>query len=305
MDPSFIPDINARHMAAVLAVAEYRSFVAAASALRTSQPALTRSIKRVEDILGVQLFERTTRTVEITEAGREFIAVAQRITNDLRITVESMRELAEQKRGQVIISSIISLANGVLPQAIAAYREDRPGIEIHVRDSIHGNVVDDVKSGVADFGLNYLADIPDTMETLRLGEGHFDLVVGQSHRLARARREVIRFDDLVDIPLVSMPPESQTRQVLDRNAAIRGIRLHHTVVVSQIPTLLSIVRAGAGVGFVPSASISGTLADGLVRLKVEEPRISLDIGLVKLKDRVLSPAAEGLLQTIREHWPKT
>jgi DNA-binding transcriptional LysR family regulator len=302
MDQSHIPDIGSRHIAAVLAVAEYRSFVAAAASLRMSQPALTRSVKRVEDILGVQLFERSTRTVRVTEAGREFIAVARRITNDLRITVESMRELAEQKRGQVIVSSTISLANGVLPEAIAAYRKQRPGIEIQVRDGIHGSVIDDVKGGIADFGLNYLVDTPDTMETRHLGTGLFDLVVGRGHDLATSRRRTVAFDALEGVALVSLPPESQTRRVLDTTAAARGIRLRHAVVVSQIPTLLSFVRAGAGVGLVPSAAIEGVLGDGLVRLAVREPRIALDIGIVWLRDRTLSPAAEGLLTTIREHW---
>jgi DNA-binding transcriptional LysR family regulator len=75
----------------VLAVAEYGSFIAAAALLKTSQPALTRTIKRVEDVLGVRLFDRSTRRVEITTAGREFVSVAERMLNDLRISVRSMR----------------------------------------------------------------------------------------------------------------------------------------------------------------------------------------------------------------------
>ena len=70
MRVSHVPDLSARDLQAVLAVAEYRSFIAAAAFLQTSQPALTRAIKRVEDVLGVRLFDRTTRRVEITNAGR-------------------------------------------------------------------------------------------------------------------------------------------------------------------------------------------------------------------------------------------
>jgi DNA-binding transcriptional LysR family regulator len=73
------PDVGTRQLEAVLALAEYGSFVAAAARLRISQPALTRSIKRLEAQLGVQLFERSTRRVQITAAGREFAAVAERM----------------------------------------------------------------------------------------------------------------------------------------------------------------------------------------------------------------------------------
>ena len=76
MDLSHIPDLGSRQLLAVLAIADYGSFIAAAAFLKTSQPALTRTIKRIEDVLGVSLFERTTRRVQLTPAGREFVAVA-------------------------------------------------------------------------------------------------------------------------------------------------------------------------------------------------------------------------------------
>ena len=300
-----IPDIGARQLAAVLAVAEHRSFVAAAAELHMSQPALTRTIKRVEDVLGVRLFERTTRSVRPPQAGREFIAVAQRITNDLKITARSMRELSDQQRGQVIITAIMSVANGVLPGAIAAYRRQRPGIEIHIRDGIHGSVIEDVKSGAADFGINYLQDIPSGLTSKRLGRGSFDLVASRGSEIARSGVDRVRLEDLREVALVSMPPDSQTRRVLDATAAARGISLHHAVVVSQITTLLNFVRVGVGVGLVPSAMMTGGLGRDLIRLSLQDPAISLDIGIVRHAERPLSPAAEGLLQVFEESWQTT
>jgi DNA-binding transcriptional LysR family regulator len=128
-----LPDLSARQLEAVLALAQYGSFVAAAAHLRISQPALTRAVKRLEASLGVRLFERTTRRVQITAAGREFAAVAERMLNDLGITVQSVREVAEERRGLVVISSVMSVAGGVLPAIVAAYRADRPGVEIRMR----------------------------------------------------------------------------------------------------------------------------------------------------------------------------
>ena len=212
-----------------------------------SQPALTRSIKRVEDVLGVRLFERTTRTVRLTTAGCEFVALARRMTDDLRIATRAMRELADQERGQVIVSCLMSVAHGVLPKAIAAYRQARPGIEIHVRDGIHASVIEDTRSGMSDFGLTYLQDVPEGLISSRLGQGHFDLVAHQDSVFGTTGKSSIPFDSLRGVPLVSLPPGSQTRRLLDATAAGRGFALTHVAVVSQIPTLLSFVRAGVGV----------------------------------------------------------
>src|ERR1044071_7462751 len=95
MHPANVPDLRARELLTVVTLAEYGSFVAAASHLKTSQPALTRTVKRVERVLGVTLFARNTRRVEITPAGREFVAVAERMLNDLKIT---SRNRSEERR---------------------------------------------------------------------------------------------------------------------------------------------------------------------------------------------------------------
>ena len=84
-------------------VAELGGFSAAARALNLSPPMVTRAVATLEDHLGVRLFERTTRSVRLTDAGREFVAVAQRIANDLRITAESMREIADQHDATALV----------------------------------------------------------------------------------------------------------------------------------------------------------------------------------------------------------
>src|SRR4029077_6698240 len=109
---SSFPDVTARQLRAVLAVAEYRSFIAAAAFLKTSQPALTRTIKQIEGALGASLFSRSTRQVSIAQAAEEVAALAERLLNYLKIGIENVRELAEQQRGQIIVASIMSLAQG-------------------------------------------------------------------------------------------------------------------------------------------------------------------------------------------------
>jgi len=187
MKTSGILDLTSRQLKTILALAEYESFIAAAALLKTSQPAVTRTVKHVEDVFGVKLFDRSTRSVLITAAGKEFVGVAGRMLNDLKITIRSMRELSDQRRGQIIISSIMSVANGKLPGLDSAYRLDYPGIELHVRDGVHGMVIEDVRTGMADFGVTYLDDLPEPFTSVALGREDFTVVLPRTHELAKKK----------------------------------------------------------------------------------------------------------------------
>ncbi len=305
MPPPNVPDLTARQLHAVLALAEYGSFIATAAFLKTSQPALTRTIKRVEDVLGVRLFDRSTRRVAITAAGKEFIAVAERMLNDLRISVGSMREIGEEQRGRIIVSSIMSVASGLLPAIVAEYRASRPGVEIVVREGVHGTVVDDLRSGAADLGATYVDDVPDFLVAKRMSREVFDVILPHTHPLARARRpRPVTLGEIARFPLVSLPYESRTRRVVDGAAAAAGYELQHAATVTQFATMMSFVRAGVGIAIVPSGAIAGLLGKDLAVLKLAKPRLSRDIGLAWLRDRELSPAARGFAALVEKMWPR-
>jgi DNA-binding transcriptional LysR family regulator len=295
-----LPDFSARQLEAVLALAEYGSFVAAAARLRLSQPALTRSIQRLESELGVRLFERSTRRVQITAAGREFAAVAERMLNDLGITVRSVREVAEERRGLVVMSSVMSVAGGLLPGIVASYRADRPGVEIHVREGVHAAVLEDVRSGVADFGIGYVDELPDFAAGTALSRETFCVVMPARHRLA-ARRG-LSLAELRDEPMVGLPTEARTRRTLDAAAATAGVPLRQAVVVSQFATLMALVGAGVGIAIVPKGATLGPLARGLRSVPLAEPKLSRRLGLIALREREPTPAASGFVALLRRRW---
>jgi len=303
MQPVNVPDLTARQLHAVLAVAEYNSFIAAAAFLKTSQPSLTRTIMRVEDVLGVRLFDRSTRRVAITAAGKEFVAVAERMLNDLRISVRSMREVGEEQRGQIIISSIMSVANGLIPAVAAKYRASRPGIEIILREGVHGAVLEDIRSGTADLGATYVDNVPDFVVAKRVSREVFVVILPRGHPLTKiAKRSRVTLTELVNFPLVSLPHESRTRRTIDGAAASAGLTLRHVATVTQFTTMMSFVRAGVGIAVVPSGAIAGLLGKDLAVLKLISPRLSRDVGLIWLRERELTPAAQGFAVIFEEMW---
>lgn len=297
-----LPDLSARQLEAVLAVAEYGSFIAASARLRISQPALTRTIKRVETALGVRLFERSTRHVQITPAGREFVAVAERLLNDLGLAVRNLREVAEEQRGRLTLSCIMSVASAVLPLLLATYRADRPGIEIVVREGVHGSVLEEVRSGGADLGLSYVDDLPDAIEGIALQRETFSVVLHRRHRLA-ARRS-LALADLRDEPMVALPPDSRTRRTIDAATSTAGLTLRQVVTVGQFATLMGCVRAGVGLAVVPTGATGFFLGRDLRAVPVSDPRLSRRLGLIVLRGREPSPAAAGFMTLVRRAWPK-
>jgi DNA-binding transcriptional LysR family regulator len=290
-----LPEVNSRQLAAVQAVAEYRSFIAAAAHLGISQPALTLSIKRLEQTLGVPLFLRTTRQVTTTTAGREFVAIAERMFNDLKLGMRSLRELTERQRGQVIVSSLFPVN---MSSVIAEYGKQFPGVEIHLREGFQDDVKDDVRSGVADFGISDLNDLPASHLTETLGVQELWVVMRDDHPLARKRQ--IEFSALKDLALVSFRVGSGSRRLIDAAATAAGFTLHHAVTVTLPFTLLNLVERGVGIGIVPAYTPRHGTRPRLVSRPLVRPRLSITIGILRLSDRELSPAAAGLLELARE-----
>jgi DNA-binding transcriptional LysR family regulator len=246
------------------------------------------------------LFDRSTRSVQITEAGKEFAAVAARMLNDLKITLRSMRELSDLRRGQIIISSIMSVANGKLPEMVSAYRLNHPGIELYVRDGVHGAVIEDVRSGAADFGITYLDDLPDPFVSARVGSEEFTVVLPKRHPLAT--KKSLTLSDLKGVPLVSLPSDSRTRRVIDGAASSVGLSLNHAVTVSQFATMLGFVRAGIGVAIAPRSGVVSFLGRELTAIPIRGRPLPRDLGIVTLREREPSPAAAGLMTLIKKSW---
>jgi DNA-binding transcriptional LysR family regulator len=300
MKSATIPDLSAGELQAICTIAENGSFMAASLDLNMSQPALTRTVQRVESTLGLKLFRRTTRRVETTPAGIEFVALANRMLSDLRISYASMREISDEQRGRVIISAVMSVAYTQMPRLVGGYRGTRPGVEIQLREGVHGTVVEDVRSGVADLGISYLDEVPGEFSTITLGREVFHVVMPKRHPLAA--KKGITLEDLTTASLVSLPKEAHTRRLLDGLAAVAGLSLQHAVTVHHFATVMQCVRAGVGIALVPAAAVSSGLNSDLVARPLVKPALSRTMGVLVLKERALTPSAKGFLAHLQAEW---
>src|SRR3954452_21620672 len=146
-------DLSLRQIRAFVSVAHLKSFTRAASVLHLSQPALTVQIRRLEDALAVRLLDRNTRTVELTRVGRELAPVFQRLLRELDTVVIDTRDLAAKRYGVVRIAALPSVAAGLLPDVLAAFREANPRVTFVLKDVITKRVLSLVRSEEVDLGV--------------------------------------------------------------------------------------------------------------------------------------------------------
>lgn len=292
-------DLSSRQLRCVVSLARYGSFVAAAADLGMSQPALTRAIMRVEENLGVRLFTRSTRRVALTGAGREFVPVAERLLADLEISVQNMRALQTRERGRLVIACLMSVAYGVLPKVIADYHQRHRGVDLEIREGLLSTVIEDVRSGLVDFGIGDITNspaLPDAIEAVPMREERFRVVLRTDHPLAARRR--LNMKDLRDETVITMPFGAGMRRLIDGSAATAGIGFGRTITVSQFATVFSLVRSGIGVSIVPEAALAIEPDASVRSLPLTNPAITRKLGLLRIRNRPTSPAADGFLDIL-------
>ena len=293
-------DVSSRQLRAVVALARFRSFVEAAAFLGVSQPGLSRALQRLERSLGTALFRRSTRVVSLTAAGREFLPTAERLLGDLDRHLDHMRDLADQRRGYVVVASLMSLAYHVLPAATATYRRRFPGIDLYLREGVQDAIVADVRRSVADLGIGNVTGVTEPVAVEPLGEERCVVVLPRRHVLVR--RRALSIVDLQGEPLISMPPESGLRRLVDGAALSAGVHLHHAITLHQFGTLFSFARSGLGVAIVPVSALPPGGDRALVVRPLVDDAVTRRVGILTLGDRALSPAAASFREVFKARY---
>ncbi|HEV7372159.1 LysR family transcriptional regulator [Arenibaculum sp.] len=297
---SNLPDLSARQLKAVTAVARYSSFIAAAVELRMSQPGLSRIIRTVEEELGVALFHRNTRHVGLTAAGAEFVPIAERILHDLELGTEAIRGLAGQARGHVAIACPMSFAQTSLIGIAADYRRRHPNVRLQIKEGIQSAIREDILAGVVDFGIGFVREPSDNLVVDALQESCYYVVFHKDHPFSEKASVSLR--EIGDETLVSLPPSATIRQIFDGTAASAGFRLDHAITVNTYTTVFEFVRAQVGVAILPDPGIPAPTDPVLRARPIGPPRFRTQLAVLSLRSRSLSPAAVGLKRLIHAHF---
>ncbi|MBE0546359.1 MAG: LysR family transcriptional regulator [Rubrivivax sp.] len=281
---------SAHQLRAFLHLAEFRSFTRAAAASHLSQPAFSALIRTLETEVGVRLFDRSTRHVDLTVEGREFHGGAQRVIAEMEATLANVRQRVDLKRGRVAVALLPSLAAGWLPDVLAAFHTEFPDIELAVYDVLSENCIDHVRSGRADIAI--AATRVDTPE-LRADPFQTDdffLVARRGHPLLDRPNPKPR--DLLPFDFIHLSRNSSVRQYLD--AATLPLQMRTVMEVDQLATVMGMVKAGLGISVVPALTLFHFQHPDIETRPLRWPGLRRSIFLIRRRDKGLSVAAQAL-----------
>jgi LysR family carnitine catabolism transcriptional activator len=285
-----------RHLSAFAAVARAGGFTQAARRLHSTQPAVTLLIRQLEENLGARLFDRTTRSVQLTAAGAQFLPGVERLLADLEATIGGVREAVERARGRVVVAALPSIASSILPQAIAEVRRANPEIVVSVRDAVAGRISAMVGSGEVDIGIGQRAGDDADVAFTKLLSDRLVAACPRAHALASRRR--VAWVDLVGQPFISMSADSSVRRLVEEAFAAAGRRHEPAYEVLYMTTAVAMVAKDLGIAVLPSTALTAMNLRGIVVRPITAPVVEREIGSLTRRARSLSPAAQFFARTL-------
>lgn len=279
-----------RQIQAFLMVSRLGSFTRAAEELCLSQSALSQAINQLEHLLDARLLDRSKRRVTLTPAGRRFLSRAERAITELGMAINEVKEAAAADTGNITIACLSTVATGLLPGAVRAYKSRYPKVSVVIRDDDIEGIVRRVKDGEVDFAITCLFSDDRDIDFEPLIEDHFRFVCHRSHSLSG--RERVRWDELSREDLVAMVRGSGVRTLIERKLPDDRVFRDALYEVSRIPSVLSIVENGDCVSVVPALSLARPgLEQTLYHCPIVEPDVRRSVGILTRKDQALSAIA--------------
>lgn len=286
-------NVSLRQLRAFLAVARTGSFSRAAETLHLTQSALSGLIKEFELVLGVQVFDRNTRKVQLSEVGRELHPIVEKVIQDLDAALEEVANLKALKKGTLRIAAPQLISCTLLPEVIAAYRACHPDIQIRLVDCVVESVIARVFSGEVDFGIGPERDPSPEISARTLFEMPFMAVFPLDHPLGRLER--IRWADAVQYPIIALQGQFTERLSVDLHAALPDLTLNPSNEVTFMTTALGMVSANLGIAACLPYARSLAYPYRLQMRLLHDPEVTRKFFVFTRNGRSMSPAAESFI----------
>lgn len=240
-----------RHINYFLAVAEHGSFTRAASALHVSQPALSQQIRQLEESLGVSLFDRSGRTIRLTDAGEVWRQYASRALQELGAGKRAIHDVADLTRGSLRVAVTPTFTSYFIGPLMADFYARYPGITLQLQEMPQERMEELLCQDELDVGIAFGGQHASELEAIPLLTENLALVVAQHHPLAG--QEQVERSQLNDEKLVLLSAEFATREQIDHYCERAGLHPQVVMEVNSVSAVLELIRRTSLSTLLPAA----------------------------------------------------
>ncbi|MES2482396.1 MAG: LysR family transcriptional regulator [Pseudomonadota bacterium] len=290
-------NVSSRQLLAFLEICRLQSFARAAESIPMSPSGVSMLVKELEDQVGARLFERTTRAITLTEAGRRLQPVAERIVGELRSLQAGIGGAEAAVRARLDVAATPMVSATLLPRVVRGFAVSHPQVRVQLADVDVNTVRRRVLEEDADIGLGFFVKpaaglVREPLCRFRLmrisppGDGPKGL--GPSRPWTSLR----------GLPLISLPTDNPIQALIEKHLGRRGDEPQDRPRMNLIGTLIAMVRAGHGHAIVPSFALEECVRHDLSVAMLVEPAVHLDLYLVSRRGAQVKPAAADFAQAL-------
>ncbi|NLI14315.1 LysR family transcriptional regulator [Pelotomaculum propionicicum] len=285
----------------VLAVAHHQNFSRAAEDIKVSQPSLSQQITKLESELGTSLFERTTRYVQLTPAGREFVTHAKRILSEVSEARDCIQEYVSIKKGHLKLGALAVVGYYNLPNLMSSFQKKFPGIKLDILEGQCEDLLYMLHSSKIDAAFVQITKPNQSFRVNTLVTDKMVLVTNYLHPLAN--RLSVELKELQNEKFIITPATSGHYQDFHNACLIANFTPTIVMSCAVVKTMLSFVREGLGVT-VLSSKVAEEERDAGIKIIPLTPSIHREIALVTRNNTGLPPALKVFLK-FTSQWLKT
>ncbi len=286
-----------RQLRYLVALAQELSFTKAAALANVAQPALSRQISKLEEELGTPLVDRTSRRVQLTDAGRRLVPRAMSILDEIEDARADILQLTELLAGRLAIGTTQTPGPLDIGRLLSSFHSAHPQVTLSVREELSVMVADRLRADRIDLG--FVSEIGEParrgLELREVASEPLVIAVPADHRLAD--RSSVSFAELHDEPFVVFPEGATIRTTFDELAAAHGISGQIAFVTTDTNRMRELVALGLGIGLLPESDATRP-GHSHVPVLVDGHPLTYRVFLARRQNRRLSAAASAFVSQI-------
>jgi DNA-binding transcriptional LysR family regulator len=275
-------------------VAKHESFTKSSEELNLSQPALSRSIMRLEEEIGVPLLERKSRGVVLNQYGKTFLTYANNVLSEVKEAKQKIHDMVDPNHGIISLAFIQTLGSSFVPDLIMDFQKEFPNVRFHLSQNISSKIIKDIDAANIDIGFCSSIDSHENLNSIPVLTEELFLIVPATHRLAGL--EQVNLSEVAEDPFILFKPQTALHDLIENLCHEAGFQPKKVFEGYEERTVVDLVGANLGVAIVPY--MPNLDEDKISIIRIQSPKCFRVIQMVWRADGYMSPAVTNFMKFV-------